>query len=98
MNGGFSWNGKTLLSGVDPAGRAERVAEAVPVMDGTLYLCPSPLFGYGLEHLLSRIAPFPNSAILCIEAEPELFTLARNHIGTTMKKKPQLHLTSLCAA
>ncbi|MDR0495092.1 MAG: DUF115 domain-containing protein [Treponema sp.] len=98
MNGGFSWNGKTLLSGTDPAGRAERAVEAVTVTDRTLYLCPSPLFGYGLERLLFRIAPFSNSAILCIEAEPELFSLAREHIGAAFKNNRKLRLTNHCEA
>jgi hypothetical protein len=100
---GFQWNGKTLLSGIDPAGRADRIAEAVPVTDRTLYLCPSPLYGYGLETLLSRIAPFPHSALLCIEAEPELFDLSQKQLDPTIKHNPQLRLTnqreakSLCA-
>ena len=93
---GFSWNGKTLLSGIDPAGRAERVAEAIPVMDRTLYLCPSPLYGYGLEHLLARIAPFSNSAVLCIEAEPDLFALSQKHFGATLRNNQKLRLTNHC--
>jgi hypothetical protein len=93
---GFQWNGKTLLSGIDPEGRAERIAEAVPVTDRTLYLCPSPLYGYGLERLLARLAFFPHSALLCIEAEPELFTLAQKHCGPDLKSSPQLRLTNRC--
>jgi len=97
-NRGFSWKGKTLLSGVDPAGRAQRAAESVPVRDRTLYLCPSPLYGYGLEHLLQRIADLPNCALLCIEAEPELFALAQEHISAALKNNPKLRLTDRCEA
>jgi hypothetical protein len=93
---GFSYNGKTLLSGIDPAGRADRVAEAAAVSDRTLYFCPSPLYGYGLEHLLARIAP--DSALLCIEAEPELFALSQQHFGAALINNPQLRLTNLCNA
>jgi hypothetical protein len=91
---GFQWNGKTLLSGIDPAGRAERIASAVPVSDRTLYLCPSPLYGYGLERLLSRLACFSHSALLCVEAEPELFALAQEHLNPDLKNNPQLRLTN----
>ena len=95
---GFSWKGKTLLSGVDPDGKARRIAESISVKDRTLYLCPSPLYGYGLECLLERIAGFPNSALLCIEAEPELFALAQEHISAPLKSSPKLRLTDRCDA
>jgi hypothetical protein len=91
---GLSWNGKTLLSGVDPVGKAQRITETVPVMDRTLYICPSPLYGYGLEHLLSRLDCFSHSAVLCIEAEPELFTLSQEHFGDALKNNQKLRLTN----
>jgi hypothetical protein len=97
MEGGFSYKGKTLLSRVDPAGKAERVADTVPVIDGTLYLCPSPLYGYGLERLLSRLEePAPKSAVLCVEAEPELYDISRRSFSEALKKNPKLGLTNTC--
>ena len=90
---GFSYKGKTLLSNVDPHGRADRIAEAVEITDRTLYLCPSPLYGYGLEHLLARLSQIPDSAVLCIEAEPELFALSLENLGETLKGNPRLRLT-----
>ncbi|MDR2924030.1 MAG: DUF115 domain-containing protein [Treponema sp.] len=99
MEGGFSYRGKTLLSRVDPAGKADRVADTVPVIDGTLYLCPSPLYGYGRERLLARLEEHaPNSAVLCIEAEPELFALSHGHFSEALKRSPQLRLTNRCEA
>jgi len=95
---GFSWKGKTLLSGVDPAGRARRVAESVPIKERTLYLCPSPLYGYGLERLIERIADLPNCAVLCIEAEPELFALAQEHLSSVLQDNQILRLTNKCEA
>ena len=97
MDGGFSHNGKTLLSAVDPAAKADRIADAVPVMDRTLYLCPSPLFGYGLERLLSRLSgAAPESALLCVEADPLLYALSLENIGPALKKHPKLRLTDRC--
>jgi len=96
--GKFSRKGKTLLSGVDPVGKAERVAEAVPVMDRTLYLCPSPLYGYGLERLLARLDGFSHSAVLCIEADPELFALSRENFGPELNNNQKLRLTNNCEA
>jgi len=95
---GLSRQGKTLLSGIDPVGKAERVAEAVPVMDRTLYLCPSPLYGYGLERLLARLAGFSHSAVLCVEADPELFALSRENFDPALNNSEKLRLTNNCEA
>ena len=98
MEGGFSYKGKTLLSRVDPAGNADRVVDSLSIIDGTLYLCPSPLYGYGLERLLSRLEQAPNSAVLCIEPEPELFAISVGHFSDELKRNPKLRLTSKCEA
>ena len=80
----FVKNGITLLSAYDPKGRCEKAADAVPVKDRTLYFCPSPLYGYGLDKLLSRLEKLeknaPNCAILCVEADPELYELSKKNI------------------
>jgi len=98
MEGGFSYKGKTLLSRVDPAGKADRVADTVPVIDGTLYLCPCPLYGYGLERLLARLESSPNSAVLCFEPDPELFAISSEHFSEALKYNRQLGLTNQCEA
>jgi len=73
----FVRNGKTLLSGIDPVRRCERTADAVAIKDRTLYFCPSPLYGYGLSRFLSRLEKeAPDSAVLCIEADSELYELS----------------------
>ena len=82
-----SHGGKVLLSAVDPVAQGERAVEALPPRDGTLYLCPSPLFGYGLPRLLERIEKDePNSAVLCVEACREL--LAPDRGGNTAGSLP----------
>jgi len=94
---GFVRNGKTLLSGIDPVRRAERAADAVSVTDRTLYFCPSPLYGYGLERFLERLeSQAPGSVILCVEADPELYALSIENIPPTLLQNKKLHLTNEC--
>jgi hypothetical protein len=90
-------NGKTLLSGVDPVRRAEQTADAVSVRDYTLYFCPSVLYGYGLARLLSRLEKeAPNSAILCVEGDGELFELTQKSIGgTSLAANRRLRITDI---
>ena len=91
---GFSFGGKTLLSGVDPEGRADRAASAVGISDRTLCLCPSPLFGHGLARLLERVEQAPGAAVLCVEAEPELLELSRRSLGRAgLLAHPRLRLS-----
>jgi len=92
----FVRNGKTLLSGIDPARRAERTADAVSVRDRTLYFCPSPLYGYGLKRLVERLtAQAPNSAILCVEADPELYELSIKSIDMSFVTGNKLRITNI---
>ncbi|MDR2433075.1 MAG: DUF115 domain-containing protein [Treponema sp.] len=94
---GFVYNAKTLLSGVDPAGRAERTADAIPVTDKTLYFCPSPLYGYGLGRLLARLAEeAPHSAVLCVEAEKALYDLSLKNRTPALLANPRLLITDTC--
>jgi hypothetical protein len=90
-------DGKTLLSGIDPVRRAERTADAVCITDKTLYFCPSPLYGYGLERFLSRLeALAPNSAVLCVETDSELFELSSKNIPSFLVQNKKLHITNVC--
>ena len=92
----FVHNGKTLLSGIDPVRRAERTAGAVAVRDRTLYFCPSPLYGYGLARLLERLEKeSPDSAILCIEADPRLFELSEKSIIPSLSAGNKLRITNI---
>jgi uncharacterized Rossmann fold enzyme len=95
----FVRNGKTLLSGIDPVGRAERSANAVTVKDRTLYFCPSPLYGYGLACFLSRLeTEAPDSAALCVEADGELYELTEKNIDPSLAANRKLRITNICDA
>ena len=89
-----SYNGRTLLSTIDPIGQAERLADSVALRDRTLYLCPSPLLGYGLERLLARMADeAPQSALLCIEADEQLLRLASESFSGTLQANENVKLS-----
>jgi uncharacterized Rossmann fold enzyme len=95
----FVRNGITLLSGYDPVTRCERIADAVSVKDKTLYFCPSPLYCYGLEKFMSRLdAQAPNSAVLCIEADPELYELTKNSLTSFLSVNKMFRITDICEA
>jgi hypothetical protein len=95
---GFSvfYKGKTLLSCLDPIRQAERLVDSRELPDRTLYLCPSPLLGYGLERLLRRLEQTgPLSAVLCVETDEQLLTLSRNEIPPPLLNHPRLRLTGM---
>ena len=93
----FVHNGITLLSGIEPVRRAEKAADAVSVKDRTLFFCPSPLYGYGLSRLLERIEKEePSCAVLCIEADPELYELAKKNILPPLIEDKKFCLTNIC--
>ena len=75
----ISYQGKTLLSRIDPVTQGERVAAEIPLKEETLYFCPSPLYGYGLVAFLGRLPK--NSAVLCVEADGKLFEISQKALG-----------------
>jgi hypothetical protein len=85
-----SYRGKTLLSTVDPVARAESVVRAAPKRSATLYLCPSPLYGYGLPLLLESIGA--DSAVLCVEADKKLLELSRETLDGSIRANPRFLL------
>jgi hypothetical protein len=94
---GFSlvYKGKTLLSRVDPVAQAERIAEAQKPRERTLYFCPSPLYGYGLETFLRNLEQAPHAAVLCVETDEQLLALSRDAIPPSLLNHPRLRLTGI---
>ena len=94
---GFFYKGKTLISNFNPEGKANFIADSLEIIDRTLFLCPSPLHGYGLERLLERLNNMPNCAVLCIEADPDLYDLSYKHLGASnFAGNPKLFLSNCC--
>ncbi|MDR2482982.1 MAG: DUF115 domain-containing protein, partial [Treponema sp.] len=97
----LSYQGKTLLSRVDPQAQADRIALAAPKHERALYFCPSPLLGYGLQRLLEGLAA--DSAVLCVEADQRLMALSQEAMANLLRDHPRLALVrtddpaSLCA-
>lgn len=92
---GFSviWGGRRLSSGVDPIAAAERAIADVDLRSKTLYLCPSPLQGYGLRAFLERIPA--DSALLCVEAHSALAELFRTSPEAPEEDERTLFLPSV---
>jgi hypothetical protein len=96
-----SYQGKTLLSLIDPIAQAERLADAAPKQGRTLYFCPSPLFGYGLERLLSQMPE--DSALLALETDEALWALTEESLPRCLRDNGRFALVrttdpaSLCA-
>jgi hypothetical protein len=97
----LSYRGKTLLSLIDPIAQAERLADAAPKQARTLYFCPSPLYGYGLERLLSQIPE--DSAVIAVETDEALMALSRESLPRPLLAHPRFRAVrttdpaSLCA-
>ncbi|MDR2552181.1 MAG: DUF115 domain-containing protein [Treponema sp.] len=85
------YKNKTLLSTIDPVGQAERAAAKSCGQDRTLYFCPSPLLGYGLDTLLARLGP--DSAVLCAETDRKLLALSLTSIGGHILNHPRFLLS-----
>jgi hypothetical protein len=97
-----SYRGKTLLSTVDPEGLANSAVAALPRKTGpTLYLCPSPLYGYGLPLLLESMDS--GSAVLCVEADAALLAFSGEAMDGAILGNPRFLLApardgaALCA-
>ncbi|GMO50919.1 MAG: hypothetical protein Ta2G_08690 [Termitinemataceae bacterium] len=70
------YKGISLLSAYNPIGQCEAAASSfLPLQTRTLYFCPSPLAGYGLNILRQNMPP--NSALLCVEADEKLIEISK---------------------
>ena len=81
---GLTVRGKTLLSRIDPKGRAEKITAGLVPKEKTLYFCPSALYGFGLSLLLKKI--HSNSAVLCVEADDDLYELSRMEMKSLIEE------------
>ncbi|MDR0498032.1 MAG: DUF115 domain-containing protein [Treponema sp.] len=80
-----SYGGKALLSKIDPVAQGERLATEASIKEKTLYICPSPLYGYGISVLLEKLPP--NSAILCVEIDEKLLGISRKAMKAFIEEK-----------
>jgi hypothetical protein len=89
---GFSvfYKGRSLLSRFDPHAQAEKLlARFLPAKERTLYLCPSPLFAYGLEAFLEALPD--NAALLCVEADKILYEWTLGYLPPCSGKLTFVH-------
>ncbi|GHV93438.1 hypothetical protein AGMMS50268_39410 [Spirochaetia bacterium] len=91
-----SYRGKTLLSTIDPIAQAERAADAVPLLNRTLYFCPSPLYGYGLQNFLGKLQAIQaDSAVLCIETDEKLMDFSLEQMDAALLQNSRLRFCGL---
>jgi hypothetical protein len=72
------YRGRLLYSDRDPARLPRRVGAACDPGPARLHLVPSPLLWYGMAELLASMGS--GSAVLCVEADPELERIARERM------------------
>lgn len=78
----LSYQGKTLLSTIDPIAQAERAARSYTLKERTLYIVASPLFGYGITALLEALPA--NSKIMCLEVDEHLYSVTKDEFFRTI--------------
>jgi hypothetical protein len=88
------YKGKTLLSRLDPVAQAEKIVSQIQCTERTLYFCPSPLYGYGLDGLLKKLKN--NSAILCVESDAALYDLSLKNMAALLEREKQSGKLALC--
>lgn len=77
------YRGRLLYSERGPAFAAERAAAACEIGPDRLYLVASPGLWYGVPELLARLGR--GSALLCVEADPELAELERRELPEAVR-------------
>ncbi len=77
-----------LYSRYDPEKTALEAVRNVPLREGTLVLCVSPILGYGLDLLLSRLPA--ESFVLAVEADENLMALSAASIPREILSNPSL--------
>ena len=70
-----SYNGQFLYSKYNPSKNVIAAIENLQLLPGTIILCCSPLLGYGLFELCSRLPE--NCLIILCEADKELYATIR---------------------
>ncbi len=83
---GFSvlYRNRFLYSRYSPEDAVKKQIQSLEVLSGTLFLCFSPVAGYGLKELLQKLKP--GCFVLSVESNPELFEFSREHISSQIQE------------
>lgn len=85
-----SWGKRQLYHPQRPVEQVLARVEAFTPREGEILLIPSPLLWHGIRELKQKI---PNSSmILAVEAEPELYRLAADHVPGGLMEEKRLQL------
>jgi hypothetical protein len=79
---------------MDPVALAESAVAALPKRRGpTLYFCPSPLYGYGLQTLLESASA--DSVVLCVETDRNLLAFSKEAMDESILTNPRFLLARI---
>lgn len=85
---GFSvfYKGRYLYSKYSPDKTVLQLVNGLKILPGTLFVISSPVLWYGLEELEKKLPP--NCFILAVEADINLYSLARETLGKIAAMNP----------
>ena len=74
-----SYNNQLLYSKYNPSKVIVQTIQNLQILPGTIFLCISPVLGYGLEELLAKLPE--NCLVFLIEADSALLDFAKSSIN-----------------
>ncbi len=81
-----SYQNRLLYSRVDPSKNSLLALQRLQIKNETLYLCISPLLGYGLEHFLENLGE--SSFVLGLEADENLMAFSASRVAPAILENP----------
>lgn len=85
---GFSvlYQNRYLYSRHDPSRNPAHIVQSLPIRSETLFVCISPLLGYGLQELLEKLPP--SCLVLGLECDQNLMAFSSAHLCEKIKTNP----------
>lgn len=80
-----SYNNQLLYSKYNPSKVIVQTIQNLQILPGTIFLCISPVLGYGLEELLAKLPE--NCLVFLIEADSALLDFAKSSINCEKYKQ-----------
>lgn len=84
---GFSvlYKNRLLYSKYNPSQSINKIIQEIEIKPNTLYLCISPVLGYGLQELIKKITD--NSYIFAIECDKDLYEISDTFLSPILQNQ-----------